>query len=66
MERTDFFTAPASTRFHLNEAGGLVRHSLNVTGLLMQHQDENPESLAICGCFTTCARRIIIKRRCEM
>jgi hypothetical protein len=49
MERTDFFTAPASTRFHLNEAGGLVRHSLNVTGLLMQHQDENPESLALCG-----------------
>lgn len=28
--RTDFFTAPSSTRFHLNERGGLCRHSINV------------------------------------
>lgn len=28
--RTDFYTAPASTRFHLHEEGGLLRHSLNV------------------------------------
>ncbi len=28
--KTDFFTAPGSTRFHLNEAGGLCRHSINV------------------------------------
>ncbi len=27
---TDFFTAPASTRFHLSEEGGLCQHSLNV------------------------------------
>ena len=27
---TDFFTAPASTRFHLSEPGGLCQHSLNV------------------------------------
>ncbi len=26
----DFFTAPASTRFHLSRDGGLLRHSLNV------------------------------------
>ncbi len=26
----DFFTAPASTRFHLSVEGGLLRHSLNV------------------------------------
>jgi len=26
----DFFTAPASTRFHLSSEGGLVEHSLNV------------------------------------
>ena len=34
---TDFFEAPASTRFHLNYEGGLLRHSLNVykTMLLM-------------------------------
>ena len=29
-EKTDFFTAPCSTRFHLSEAGGLCAHSLNV------------------------------------
>ena len=27
---TDFFTAPASTRFHCAEPGGLCLHSLNV------------------------------------
>lgn len=27
---TDFYTAPSSTTFHLNEDGGLCRHSLNV------------------------------------
>ena len=30
LEGTDFFTAPASTRFHLSEEGGLCQHSLNV------------------------------------
>lgn len=30
LQGTDFFTAPASTRFHLSEEGGLVKHSLNV------------------------------------
>ncbi len=29
-ESSDFFTAPASTRFHGAEPGGLCRHSLNV------------------------------------
>ena len=29
-DKTDFFTAPCSTRFHLSEAGGLCAHSLNV------------------------------------
>lgn len=29
-QKTDFFTAPSSASFHLNEAGGLCRHSLNV------------------------------------
>lgn len=28
--QTDFFTAPASTKFHGNYAGGLLEHSLNV------------------------------------
>lgn len=30
LEKNDFYTAPASTRFHLSEAGGLLQHSLNV------------------------------------
>lgn len=30
LERTDFFTAPASTRFHEAREGGLLRHCLNV------------------------------------
>ena len=28
--KTDYFTAPASTRFHLSCEGGLLQHSLNV------------------------------------
>lgn len=28
--KTDFFTAPSSTKFHLNTPGGLCQHSLNV------------------------------------
>lgn len=30
QEKTDFFTAPASTRYHESRKGGLLRHSLNV------------------------------------
>ena len=30
LEKTDFFTAPASTRFHSSCEGGLLQHSLNV------------------------------------
>ena len=29
-ESTDFFSAPCSTKYHLNHKGGLVEHSLNV------------------------------------
>lgn len=30
LESTDFYTAPASSRFHCDYEGGLVEHSLNV------------------------------------
>jgi len=30
LNETDFFTAPASTKFHSNHAGGLVEHSVKV------------------------------------
>lgn len=30
LDKTDFFTAPSSSNYHLNEEGGLCLHSLNV------------------------------------
>ena len=30
LEESDFFTAPASTKYHLSYIGGLLEHSLNV------------------------------------
>lgn len=30
LENSDFFTAPASTKFHLSREGGLCEHSINV------------------------------------
>ena len=60
LETTDFFTAPASTRFHGACECGLVMHSINVYNAMMQHfftEGESAESYAICGLCTTCARR---------
>lgn len=36
LEGSDFFIAPASTRFHGNHEGGLVEHSLNVYKCLLE------------------------------
>ena len=36
IESTDFFTAPASTRFHGDHAGGLLEHSMKVYEILVQ------------------------------
>ena len=40
LERLGFFTAPASTKFHLNVKGGLMQHSWNVcnTALMLRNQ----------------------------
>ena len=57
---SDFFTAPASTKYHSNFSGGLCQHSLNVyyslvnlyemyKNVLPQPIDEN--SLLLCGLF---------------
>ena len=35
LESSDFFTAPASTRYHGNYEGGLCEHSLNVYDALV-------------------------------
>ena len=39
LEETDFFVAPASTRFHGNYDGGLAEHSLYVYKLLKQKNE---------------------------
>ena len=53
LKRTDFFTAPASTKYHCACEGGLVMHSVSVFNTMMEkHYDEetdNIESFAICG-----------------
>lgn len=35
LEKSDFYSAPASSRFHLSEEGGLCQHSLNVYDQLL-------------------------------
>ena len=52
LATTDFFKAPASTRFHGACEEGLVMHSLNVYHALMDRffeEGDNPESMAVCG-----------------
>ena len=53
---TDFFEAPASTKYHGNYEGGLLQHSLNVYNCLKPLVEELPENerpseetIAICG-----------------
>ena len=53
LRTTDFFTAPASTKFHCACENGLVQHSVSVYRVMMEkHFDpetDNQESFAICG-----------------
>ena len=59
LANSDFFTAPASARFHLAEEGGLCEHSLNVYKRLrelvrMEYGNDyasvvSEETIAICG-----------------
>lgn len=53
---TDFYDAPASTKFHGNYEGGLVEHSVKVYEVLkcltkLFDLNIDGESLAICGLF---------------
>ena len=43
LERSDFYTAPASSRFHGNLAGRLLEHSLNVYDKLSEYVSRYPE-----------------------
>ena len=53
IQKTDFFTAPASTKFHCACESGLVIHSVSVYNTMMEkHFDEESdshESFAICA-----------------
>ncbi len=53
IQKTDFFTAPASTKFHCACEHGLVMHSVSVFNTLVEkHFDEENDSLesfAICA-----------------
>lgn len=64
LKKSDFFTAPASTRYHLSEPGGLVAHSAHVYDRLHYLYfsekakgpdggavltDQEEETIAICG-----------------
>ena len=54
LETSDFFTAPASTKFHRAYGGGLCEHSSNVEDLFAKRNGAmgkpiNDESVVICG-----------------
>lgn len=41
LAKSDFYTAPASTRFHGNHEGGLAEHSINVLACFIRENEEN-------------------------
>ena len=53
LEGTDFFTAPARTRYHCACQFGLVMHSLSVYDVMMEKHfaegEDNRESFALCA-----------------
>lgn len=60
IESSDFFTAPASTRFHLSSPGGLLEHSLHVFERMKAicaneatvtpgFNEPSMETIAVCG-----------------
>lgn len=57
LEKSDFYEAPASTKYHGNYEGGLLEHSLNVYDCIKRiaanYEDKNvsAESLAIASLF---------------
>ena len=59
LEKSDFFVAPASTKYHLAVEGGLCQHSLNVFKRFKKIVENEPttnfntvpniETITICG-----------------
>ena len=62
LEESDFYTAPASTRFHGSYPGGLLEHSLNVYDELKRllaaypEIEASEESIAIISLFHDLSR----------
>lgn len=56
LEKHGFFSAPASTKYHLCFEGGLLLHSINVTKLALKLKeillpDASEQSIILCGLF---------------
>ena len=47
LEKSDFFKAPASTRFHGDHEGGLVEHSLKVYEILKHKVEHNIKGITV-------------------
>ena len=62
LEKSDFYTAPASTKYHGCHEGGLLEHSLNVYHYLAKrlkywgNNSYNDETIAICALFHDLAK----------
>lgn len=67
LEKSDFFTAPASTKFHGNYEGGLLEHSLNVYDALnticsVYKQNIPEETIAIVSLFHDLCKTYFYKK----
>ena len=66
LSKTDFFTAPASTKFHCACPCGLVQHSVSVYRTMVERyfdpETDSEESLRSAACCTMYARRSSIRR----
>lgn len=65
LEKTDFFTAPASTMFHGNYLGGLLEHSMNVAHIAVMIKEMLDNILSgrkYSDCDDYLAKQIINKR----
>ena len=47
LEASDFFTAPASTRFHGDYEGGLLEHSMKVYEILVEKVKNSPVKIDV-------------------
>jgi hypothetical protein len=65
IEKSDFYTAPASTKYHSAFEGGLAYHSLNVYKVMREKffsTGDDEESFAICGLFHDICKANVYKK----